>query len=310
MPSSNGNLGNFFSHLKGPNFTISVQIDPRSDIDSEAVAGVLSEIYQLGEIQAVDVNARCSQVAWDSVLTSCAIQNRGFNAIPHVTCRDASFGGVMNQVLAAVTHFRLQTVLVIRGDDPRPEFRRCGHGGKGVFQGGTVKLVQALDDLRLGRHVPDLLIPRVRFAIGVAFDQNAENIKRERRRLAYKRDARANFVMSQPVFNLDQVKLLQAGLKGIWDRPVMVGIWPLQSREQAVELNANLGGVVIPDSVIGQMPAVNGGGPEAEEHAKAVGRKLARELLDHIRDNRLFNGAYIISPNRKPRESLKMLNGV
>jgi 5,10-methylenetetrahydrofolate reductase len=145
----------------------------------------------------------------------------------------------------------------------------------------------------------------VRFAIGVAFDYTSAHIARERERLAAKRRTSANFVMAQPAFTVAQAEQLLRAVDGVWDRPVMPGIWPLQSREQAVRLNETLPGVTVPEEVIAAMPSRT----EGAERCEQVGRELARTLIHRLRDEHLFAGAYIIAPNRDPWRALKMLNG-
>lgn len=307
MPDqSRGEMSNFLDHLEDPRtFTISVQLDPASGGATHDLHHLLDTVRSRADVQAVDINSTSSRVAWDAVMTAAAVQTRGLTAIPHLTCRDASLGGIVNQVLAGVTHFGLQTVLAVTGDRPKPDtFPQCGGG---VFQGDAITLVAELDRLRRGQHRPGKPEELVRFAIGVAFDYTLTGgaLQRERARLAAKREHRANFVMAQPIFTVGQAEQLLDATNGVWDRPVMPGIWPLVHREQAQHLTTSLPGIHIPDEVIRRLPSR----AEGMDRCRAVGRQLAHELLEQIRQQRLFPGAYLIAPNRNAWEALKTLDG-
>lgn len=295
--------GNFLDHLKDPStFTISVQCDPRSDTSSHHFQHLLDAVRKHPDVQSLDINSPSSRAAQDALLLACVAQQRGVFGIPHITCRDASFGGVVNQVLAAVAHFGIETILVITGDRPKKRFHQCGEG---VFQGDAVSLVRELDRVRHGAHVDSQQIDRSRFAIGVAFDYTTADLARERERLAAKRSASANFVMSQPIFTIGQAEALLTATRDVWDRPVMPGLWPLQSREQALMLRSTLAGISIPDEVVSALPSRT----DSVDRAEGVGRDIARTLLARVRDEKLFPGAYIIAPNRDPWKVLHMLNG-
>ncbi|PIW37309.1 MAG: hypothetical protein COW24_00830 [Candidatus Kerfeldbacteria bacterium CG15_BIG_FIL_POST_REV_8_21_14_020_45_12] len=207
--SSRQETSNFLDHLEGPEFTVSVQLDPGSDGATHDLHHLLDAIRVKGGIQAVDINSTSSRAAWDAVMTACAVQARGMVAVPHLTCRDASFGGIVNQVLAGVTHFGLQTVLAVTGDRPKRSFPQCRDG---VFQGDAVALVAALDELRRGRHRPGKEQAPTRFAIGVAFDYTLSGsaLIREQDRLRAKLDYRANFIMAQPIFTVGHAGNLAA----------------------------------------------------------------------------------------------------
>jgi len=297
MTADNGRFGNFLDHLSGDTFTISLQLDPPSSVNTDKFGKVLDAVRQHRSVHAVDINSPSRRPAQYPITMASVACAHGRIGIPHLTCRDASFGGIVNQVLAAVAYNGLENVLVVTGDRSKDGLQTCGSD---VFQGDAIGLVQALNNLRHGKYTKE---PRVRFAIGVAFDYAAEDLERERDRLRQKREASANFVMSQPIFTLAQAHALLEAAQGVWDRPIMPGIWPLVNREQAEMLNANLPGITIPQEVIDAIL------PKSDGAAAARGREIARDLLRAIKEQQLFPGAYVIAPNRDPWSTLKMLNG-
>ena len=55
--------------------------------------------------------------------------------------------------------------------------------------------------------------------------------------------------------------------------PIVVGLWPLTSYKQALRLNNEVPGIVIPEATLREME-------KAGEHARKRGFVLARRMLD------------------------------
>jgi homocysteine S-methyltransferase len=121
----------------------------------------------------------------------------------------------------------------------------------------------------------------------VGANPGADDIDEEIRRFEYKVEAGAEFVITQPVFNLD---LLENFLRRIEHCriPVVAGIWPLTSVRNA-EFMKNELRVSVPDSVIERMSRAN-----TAEAARAEGVMIAREMLIAIRSS--CQGAQISAP--------------
>ena len=61
--------------------------------------------------------------------------------------------------------------------------------------------------------------------------------------------------------------------------PILAGIWPLASYRNALFMRNEVPGVVVPDSVMERMAAV-----ESREEQLATGIRIARESIARIRD--------------------------
>jgi homocysteine S-methyltransferase len=77
----------------------------------------------------------------------------------------------------------------------------------------------------------------------------------------------------------------------------MVGIWPLSSYKQALRLNNEVPGIVIPEPLLKEMEAA---GTSARDHGFALGRRM----LDWARTE--LAGAYIIPPFKRYEEVLDL----
>jgi len=80
-----------------------------------------------------------------------------------------------------------------------------------------------------------------------------------------------------------------------------VGLWPLTSYKQALRLNNEVPGIVIPDATLCEME-------RAGEHARARGFLLARHMLDWARTARSSGiaGAYLIPPFKRYEEIVEL----
>jgi len=79
---------------------------------------------------------------------------------------------------------------------------------------------------------------------------------------------------------------------------VLIGIWPLNSYKQALRLNNEVPGIMIPQAVLKSMEEA---GPSARER----GFYAAREMLAWARTE--LAGAYLIPPFKRYEEILEIL---
>jgi len=82
-------------------------------------------------------------------------------------------------------------------------------------------------------------------------------------------------------------------------RPVLAGVWPLTSYKQALRLNNEVPGIVIPDPVLKELEA-------AGTAARERGFALARTMLDWARTE--LAGAYLIPPFKRYEEILELFS--
>ena len=105
--------------------------------------------------------------------------------------------------------------------------------------------------------------------------------------------------MTQPLFEADQCHRFLDRFGGPPPVPVIVGIWPLTSHRQAVRLNNEVPGIVIPDAILKELEAAGNG-------ARDCGFDIARRALEWARKE--FAGAYLIPPFKRYEEVLELLD--
>jgi homocysteine S-methyltransferase len=137
------------------------------------------------------------------------------------------------------------------------------------------------------------------FTIGVAVNPVAEDLDYEIERFRTKIEGGAHFAMTQPLFDPEHWHAFIKRLGGPCPIPVLLGVWPLTSYKQALRLNNEVPGIVIPEPVLKEMEAA---GASAREHGFA----LAKKMLAWARTE--LAGAYLIAPFKRYEEILEIFS--
>ncbi|HXZ41588.1 MAG TPA: bifunctional homocysteine S-methyltransferase/methylenetetrahydrofolate reductase [Terriglobales bacterium] len=208
----------------------------------------------------------------------------GIEAIMHYTCRDRNVLCIQSDLLGAAA-MGLRNLICITGDPPK-----MGNypDATAVFDVDSIGLVNIVRNLNHGRDIGDNpLGVGTAFVIGVGANPGVPNIDEEIRRFEYKVQAGAEYVVTQPVFDLG---LLENFLRRIEHCriPVVVGIWPLVSVRNA-EFMKNELRVSVPDSILERMTRA-----PTPEAAREEGIAIAREMLTATRG--MVQGAQISAP--------------
>jgi methionine synthase / methylenetetrahydrofolate reductase (NADH) len=222
----------------------------------------------------------------------------GIETIMHYTCRDRNVLCIQSDLLGAAA-MGLRNLICITGDPPK-----MGNypDATAVFDVDSIGLVNIVRNLNHGRDIGDNpLGVGTAFVIGVGANPGIPNIDEEIRRFEYKVQAGAEYVVTQPVFDLG---LLESFLRRIEHCriPVVVGIWPLVSVRNA-EFMKNELRVSVPDTILERMSRAPN--PEA---AREEGIMIAREMLIAARD--MVQGAQISAPLGKYSAAVDVLEAL
>jgi homocysteine S-methyltransferase len=211
-------------------------------------------------------------------------QQAGIEAVNHFCCRDRNILGIQSELLGA--HMAgVRNLLCITGDPPRmgiyPE-------ATAVFDIDSIGLVNIVRNLNRGLDIGgNALGSQTALVIGVGADPGALNLDEEIRRFEWKVEAGAEYVITQPVFDLD---LLEQFLKRIEHVkiPVICGIWPLSSFRNA-EFMVNELRVRVPAEFMERMRVA-----DTPEKARKEGVKIAQEMVKHARP--MVQGVQLSAP--------------
>jgi methionine synthase / methylenetetrahydrofolate reductase(NADPH) len=287
----------FWKKLEHNEFAVCVEIDPPKGISLDRVFEQVDRIMASGKVDAIDINSGAmARVGMDALVVAGALEARGVETVPHLTTRDYNIIGLQAMLLGAWTVGGVRNVLAITGDPPSvgdyPET-------SGVYEVDSVGLVKVLHRLNQGTDwAGKTLGGATNFAIGVAVNPVADDLDGEIERFHAKIEAGAHFAMTQPLFDPQHWHAFVKRLGGKPPIPVLIGIWPLNSYKQALRLNNEVPGIVIPEPLLKSMEA-------AGAAARDRGFECAREMLAWSRTE--MAGAYLIPPFKRYEEVLDIL---
>src|SRR6267378_3236460 len=287
----------FWKKLQKNEFAVCVEIDPPKGIALDRVYEQVDKIMASGKVDAIDINSGAmARVGMDALITAGALEARGVETVPHLTTRDYNIIGLQAMLLGAWTVGGVRNVLAITGDPPSvgdyPET-------SGVYEVDSVGLVKVLHRLNEGTDwAGKTLGGQTNFTIGVAVNPVADDLDAEIARFHAKVEAGAHFAMTQPLFDPAHWHAFMKKLGRKLPIPVLIGVWPLNSYKQALRLNNEVPGIVIPEPLLKSMEA-------AGATARDCGFEVAREMLAWARTE--LAGAYLIPPFKRYEEILEIL---
>ena len=209
-----------------------------------------------------------------ALATALLIQQAGLETILHYACRDRNLLAMQSDLLGAQS-MGIRNLLIVTGDPPRigdyPD-------ATAVLDADSIGLTNVVERLNRGIDIGGQPIGQpTSFHIGVAANQGALNVEEEVRRFRYKVGAGAEFAITQPVFEVDELALFLDRIADV-RIPILAGIMPLGSLRHAEFMANEVPGVSVPDAVLERMREADAAGRAAEE-----GIAIAREVVSGIR---------------------------
>ena len=269
-------------------FVTSVEILPPRGVDASRMIADVAKLKVAG-VDAVNVpDGPRAQSRMGALLTSVLIEQQvGIESVTHYACRDRNLLGMLSDLLGAAA-VGLRNMLIITGDPPKmgpyPD-------ATAVFDVDAIGLTNLVRNLNRGLDPGGNKIGEpTRFAIGVGVNPAAIDLKHEIKRFEWKVDAGAEYAITQPVFDVEQLEKFLGMIEHV-RIPIIAGIWPLVSLRNAEFLANEVPGVSVPDDVIVRMRAAQDKGKEA---ALAAGVAIAREMLARVRP--MVQGAQVSAP--------------
>jgi len=279
-------------------FVVSVEIDPPKGVSLDRIFEQVDKLMAAGRVDAIDINSgTLARVGMDAIMLAGALEARGIETIPHLTTRDLNIIGLQAVLLGAWAVSGVRNILAITGDPPslgdHPET-------SGVYEIDSIGLVKVLSRLNQGSDwAGKTLGGATNFTIGVALNPVADDLDTEIERFLAKVEAGAHFAMTQPLFDPDHWHAFLRRLGGKTPVPTLAGIWPLTSYKQAMRLNHEVPGILVPDSVLKELES-------AGNSARDAGFSVARRMLQWARSE--LAGAYLIPPFKRYEEVMELLD--
>jgi homocysteine S-methyltransferase len=241
-----------------------------------------------------------AQTRMGAMATALMVQKEiGIEPVLHYCCRDRNLLGMMSDLLGAAA-LGLRNLLVITGDPPKmgpyPD-------ATAVFDIDAIGLTNMVNKLNHGLDIGNNPIgDPTSFSIGVGVNPGAVNMEEELRRFEWKIEAGAEYAITQPVFDIEQ---LREFLKRIEHCriPIIAGIWPLVSFRNAEFLHNEVPGVRVTPEIMERMRAASAVSKEA---GRDEGLQIARESLAEVRD--LIQGVQVSAPFGNVKYALEVFS--
>ena len=255
-------------------------------------------MLQTAGVDAVNILDSARAQSRMGVLPAALIVQRevGLETVFHYTCRDRNMLGMLSDLLGAAAG-GLRNVLIVTGDPPAmgpyPD-------STAVFDIDSIGLTNLVQRLNQGLDPGGNPIGEpTRFVVGVALNQGAD-LEHELERFAWKVEAGADFAVTQPVFDAEQLQRFLSRVRA--PIPVIAGIWPLASLRNAEFLANEVPGVQVPQAVLERMRLAQEQGTSA---ARAEGVAIAAEMVEAIRG--VVQGVQVTAPAGRIGPALEVL---
>ncbi len=291
----------FAAKIARGEFVTSVEIVPPRGVDASRMIGDCRSLKEAG-VDAVNVpDGPRAQSRMGAVLTSLLIEQQvGIETVVHYCCRDRNLLGMLSDLLGAAA-VGLRNILIITGDPPK---MGPYPNATAVFDIDSIGLTNLVARLNRGLDPGGNAIGApTSYAIGVGVNPAALDIPHEIKRFEWKVEAGAEYAITQPVFDVDQLESFMKKIEHV-RIPIIAGIWPLVSVRNAEFLANEVPGVSVPDHVIARMRRA---GERSKEAGVAEGIAIAREMLDRVRP--LVQGAQVSAPFGKVELALDVFKG-
>lgn len=232
--------------LQQGKFTITGEIGPPKGVDLETCLKDAS--YLKDRVVAVNVTDNQSSVMRIGSLGVCArLVQEGYEPIFQITCRDRNRLALQSDILSSYI-LGIRNILALTGDHTalgdHPQ-------SKPVFDLDSVSLLMAIDSLMNDEDLageelkgtPEEIFP------GATVTPGADPIEPQLIKMEKKIEAGARFFQTQAVYDPKVFeKFMNEASK--FNVPVLAGIVIVKSAGMARFMNANVPGVLVPDSII------------------------------------------------------------
>ena len=271
--------------LAAKKFVAFVEILPPRGIDASKEVEGARQCKAAG-IDCINVPDGPRASARMSAQVTCQLiqQHAGIEAVLHFCCRDRNILSIQSELLGAYT-VGVKNLICITGDPPR---MGTYPDATAVFDVDSIGLTNIVNNLNHGLDLGgNPMGSQTALLIGVGANPGALNLDEELRRFEWKVKAGAEYIVTQPVFDLD---LLEAFVRRTeqYGLPIIAGIWPLTSYRNA-EFMVNELRVPVPEAYMERMRNA-----ETVEAARAEGIAIAREMVQRVRP--LVAGVQLSAP--------------
>lgn len=283
-------------------FVTSVEVLPPKGCDAQKTLESIRLLKDAG-VDGVNIpDGPRAQTRMSAQATAVLVEREiGIEAVLHYCCRDRNLLGMMSDLLGAAA-LGLHNLLIITGDPPKmgpyPD-------ATAVFDIDAIGLTNMVNKLNHGLDLGNNPIGRpTAFSIGVGVNPGAVNLEEEIRRFEWKVEAGAEYAITQPVFDTEQLKAFLRKIEHV-RIPIVAGIWPLVSFRNAEFLHNEVPGVNVTPEILERMRVAS---EKGKEEAREEGIAIARESLLEVRN--VIQGVQVSAPFGNVKYALQVFDAL
>ncbi len=293
---------NWGRRLARGEFVTTVEVLPPKGCDATKTLESIKLLKEAG-VNAVNIpDGPRAQTRMSAQATAVLVEREiGLESVLHYCCRDRNLLGMMSDLLGAAA-LGLRNLLLITGDPPKmgpyPD-------ATAVFDIDSIGLTNMVNKLNHGLDLGNNPTGTpTSFCIGVGVNPGAVNLDEEIKRFEWKVEAGAEFAITQPVFDTEQLRDFLRRIEHV-RVPVVAGIWPLVSYRNAEFLHNEVPGVRVTPSIMERMRIASEKGKDA---ARDEGLAIARECLLDVRD--AIQGVQVSAPFNNVKYALEVFEAL
>ena len=293
---------NWSAKIARGEFVTSVEVLPPKGCDAAATLDSIRLLKEAG-VDAVNIpDGPRAQTRMSAQATAVLVERDiGIEAVLHYCCRDRNLLGMMSDLLGAAA-LDLHNLLLITGDPPKmgpyPD-------ATAVFDIDAIGLTNMVNKLNHGLDIGNNPIGKpTAFSIGVGVNPGAVNLDEEIRRFEWKVEAGAEYAITQPVFDTEQLRSFIDRISHV-KLPIVAGIWPLVSFRNAEFLHNEVPGVNVTPEILERMRVAS---EKGKDEAREEGIKIARESLLEVRD--VIAGVQVSAPFGNVKYALQVFDAL
>ncbi|MBX3282978.1 MAG: bifunctional homocysteine S-methyltransferase/methylenetetrahydrofolate reductase [Acidobacteria bacterium] len=283
-------------------FVTSVEVLPPKGGDADKTLESIQLLLEAG-VDGVNIpDGPRAQTRMSALATAVLVQEKvGIEPVLHYCCRDRNLLGMMSDLLGAAA-LGLHNLLLITGDPPKmgpyPD-------ATAVFDIDAIGLTNMANKLNHGLDLGNNPIGKpTEFSIGVGVNPGAVNLDEEIRRFEWKVEAGAEYAITQPVFDTEQLRHFLDRISHV-RIPIVAGIWPLISFRNAEFMHNEVPGVNVTPQILERMQIAS---DKSKEHAREEGILIARESLLEVRD--AIQGVQVSAPFGNVKYALQVFEAL
>ncbi len=273
--------------LKEGRFVVAVEMDPPRGLATQKLIAAASLMKESGA-DVIDVAdspmARMRMSPW--AVCRLIEEIARIETVLHFPTRGRNLLRVQGDLLAAHA-LGIRNVFVVMGDPTAIGDYPEAMDDYDLLPSGLIRLIK--EGFNTGvDHSGAKLGQATSFHVGAALNLDPADPPREIKRLKDKLAAGADFLLTQPVFDvhraLEFIRHCREEIEG-FHTPLLAGILPLANARHAAFLNNEVPGITIPENIIRRMEKAGEGGV-------AEGVRISVDLIGELKD--LVAGVYLM----------------